>query len=148
MLLTSPKKMKNRDHDLLAQTGITKAGYLLKQQSPSSFKSQLRWESSFLILNDHCLTYCSEKHNFARPDGNLLLTASTRVYNQHDEEAVIRIETGFEVLFLKGRDLAEIKEWKKAIHTNAGKLPGLARGQFGVKCKNGRVNDHFLMLHR
>ncbi|KAL3780733.1 hypothetical protein HJC23_001015 [Cyclotella cryptica] len=141
MLLSSPKKIKSRDHDLLAQTGITKAGYLLKQ------KCKFRWESCFLILNDHCLTYCSEEHNFSKPDGNLLLSASTRVYIQHGEEAVIRIETGFEVLFLKGRDFAETKEWKKAIHTNAGKLSGLARGLFGVKCKNGRVNDHFLMLH-
>jgi hypothetical protein len=58
---------------------------------------------------------------------------------------VIRIETGFEVLFLKGRDLAEAKEWKKAVHSNVGKLSSLARGQFGVKGKSG---DQYLMLHR
>jgi hypothetical protein len=52
---------------------------------------------------------------------------------------VIRIETGFEVMFLKGRDIAEIKEWQKAINTNVVQLATLARGQFGGK---------FFMLHR
>ena len=147
MLLTTPKKFKHRDNDLLAQTGVKKAGYLLKRQSTSSLKPYLRWESTFLILNDHCLAYCTEKNNFSRPDGNLLLTASTRVYNQKGENAIIRIETGCEALFLKGRDAAEIKEWKSAIHLSVQRLAGLARGQFGVK-KNGRVVDQFTMLHK
>jgi hypothetical protein len=143
MLLPSPKKLKT-EHDLLARTGITKAGYMLKRTNASPLKPQWRWESWFLILNDHCLAYCGEKHNFSKPDGYLLLTASTRVY-QNGEDLVIRIETGYEVLFFKGRDLAEVKEWKKAIHSNVGKLSGLARGQFGVKGKSG---DQYFMLHR
>jgi hypothetical protein len=132
MLLTSPKKLKHRESELLARTGITKAGYLLKRQSTSK-----SWESTFLILNDHCL-YCNERSNFNRPDGKLL-TTNTRVYNEHGDETVIRIETGFEVMFLKGRDIAEIKEWQKAINTNVVQLATLARGQFGGK---------FFMLHR
>ncbi|KAL7543078.1 hypothetical protein ACHAXR_012395 [Thalassiosira sp. AJA248-18] len=131
---------------LLAKTGVTKAGYLLKRQSPSSKNNQ--WRSYFFVLNDHCLSYCSEKHNFERPDGNLLLRSGTRVYQQNDEPAVIRIETGFEVLLLKGKDIAETKEWKRAIHSNVGpRLAELARGQFRVKGR-GRAKDYFLMLHR
>jgi len=147
MLLTSPKKLKHRENELLARTGVSKAGYLLKRQSSSSLTSQWRWESTFLILNSHTLSYCSQKDNFNKPVGNLLLTASTRVYHQA-EEAVIRVETGVEVMLLKGRDMTDIKEWKKAIHSNVEKLTELARGQFGVKCKSGKVTDHFLMLHR
>jgi hypothetical protein len=55
MLLPSPKKLKTREHDLLARTGVSKAGYMLKRTNASSLKPQWRWESSFLILNDHCL---------------------------------------------------------------------------------------------
>ena len=147
MLLTSPKKLKHRENELLARTGVSKAGYWLKRQSSASLTSQWQWESIFLILNSHTLSYCSQKDNFNKPIGNLLLTASTRVYNQ-TEEAVIRIETGVEVLLLKGRDMTEIKKWKKAIHSIVERLTELARGQFGVKCKSGKVTDHFLMLHR
>ena len=147
MLLTSPKKLKHRENELLARTGVSKAGYLLKRQSSSSLTSQWRWESTFLILNSHTLSYCSQKDNFNKPVGNLLLTASTRVYHQA-EEAVIRVETGVEVMLLKGRDMTDIKEWKKAIHSKVEKLTELARGRFGVKCKSGKVTDHFLMLHR
>lgn len=146
MLLTSPKTLKHRDNELLARTGITKAGYLLKRQ-PSSSSHQWRWESTFLILNDHSLSYCSEKNRFTRSDGTLLLTTSTRVYNQSGEEAVIRIETGFEVLFLKGRTVDEVKEWKRAISLNATKLVDLARCQFVVK-KSGKVARQFLMVHK
>jgi len=146
MLLPSPKKLKHRENDFLSRTGVSKAGYLLKRLNRTSFKSQWRWESSFLILNDHSLTYCSEKNNFTSPEGNLLLTVSTRVYNQQGDDEVIRIETGTEVLFLKGSDMAD---WKKAIHFNVTNLSNLARGQFGVKWGNiGRVNDQFIMLHK
>ncbi|KAL7547585.1 hypothetical protein ACHAWF_010873 [Thalassiosira exigua] len=130
---------------LLSKTGITKAGYLLKRQRSSSKSSQ--WRSYFVVLNDHCLSYCSETHNFERPDGNLLLTSGTRVYQQNDEAAVIRIETGYEVLLLKGKDEAETKEWKRAIHFNVGRLNELARGQFRLKSK-GLFKEYFLMLHR
>ena len=96
---------------LLAKTGVTKAGYLLKRQSPSPDSS--RWKSYFIILNDHCLSYCSEKNGFERPDGCLLLTSGTRVYQQDSENSVLRIETGYEVLTLKAKDEAEAKEWTK-----------------------------------
>ena len=96
---------------LLAQTGVTKAGYLLKRQNLSPKSNQ--WKSYFVVLNDHCISCCSEKHNFERPDGNLLLTSGTRVYQQNGESAVIRIETGYEVLLLRGKDEAEMKEWKR-----------------------------------
>ena len=144
-MLSNPRKIGNQEQTLLARTGVTKAGFLLKRQSLSLQKNQ--WKSCFVILNDHCLSYCSEKYNFERPDRNVLLTAGTRVYQQNGEAAVIRIETGYDALFLKGKDVSEIKEWKKAIHANAGKLTNLARGQFGVKCK-GRIKEHFFMLHK
>ena len=96
---------------MLAKTGVTKAGYLLKQRSPSP-KNNL-WTSYFVVLNDHCLSYCSKSHNFERPDGNLLLTSGTRVYQLDGEVSVIRVETGFEVTLLKGKDEAEIKEWTR-----------------------------------
>ena len=146
--MISPNKLKHRDNELLARTGVTKAGYLLKRQPLSALSSQSRWESTFLILNDHALSYCSEKNSFTRSDGNLLLTTSTRVYNQQGDEAVIRIETGFEVLFLKGRDVADTKDWMKAINKAINRLPELSRGMFAVK-KNGKVvTNRFLMLHR
>lgn len=94
---------------MLAKTGVTKAGYLLKQRSPSLKNDQ--WTSFFVVLNDHCLSYCSKSHNFERPDGNLLLTTGTRVYQC--EVAVIRIETGFEVTLFKGKDELEVKEWMR-----------------------------------
>ena len=96
---------------MLAKTGVTKAGYLLKQQSPSPMNNL--WTSYLIVLNDHCLSYCSKSHNFERPDGNLLLTSGTRVYQLDGEVSVIRIETGFEVTLLKGKDEAEIKEWTR-----------------------------------
>ena len=155
---------------LLAKTGVTKAGYLLKKvQSNSSNATNTKsntaatpldalsqtmpltksqWTSYFIILNDHSLSYCSEKSNFEHPESSLLLTAGTRVYQQDDQVAVIRIETGYEVLLLKGKDEAEMREWKKAIKANVGRLKELARGQFRVRCKGGRVKDCFLMLHR
>ena len=92
---------------LLANTGVTKAGYLLKCCSESE------WRSYLVLLNDHCISYCSEKqNNFKYPERNILLTASTRVYK--DEEAtVLRIETGLDVLLFRGRDETEIKEWQR-----------------------------------
>jgi hypothetical protein len=85
---------------------------LLKQQSPSLKNN--KWTSYFVVLNDHCLSYCSKSHNFERPDGNFLLTSGTRVYQCDGEEvAVIRVETGFEVTLFKGKDELEIKEWMR-----------------------------------
>lgn len=97
---------------VIANTGVTKVGTLLKRQSDD------QWEPFFFVLNDHCLTYCSAKHNFEKPDGNLLLTPCSKAYQEEgtDESAVIiRIETGCEVLFLKspGGDVAEMKEWMR-----------------------------------
>ena len=96
---------------MLAKTGVTKAGYLLKQRSPSLKNNQ--WTSYFIVLNDHCLSYCSKSHNFERPDGNLLLTSGTRVYQLDGDVGLIRIETGFEVTLLKGKDDLEMKEWTR-----------------------------------
>jgi hypothetical protein len=96
---------------MLAKTGVTKAGYLLKQRSPALKNNQ--WTSYFVVLNDHCLSYCSKSHNFERPDGNLLLTSGTRVYQLEGEVAVVRVETGFEVTLFKGKDELEIKEWMR-----------------------------------
>ncbi|KAL3787826.1 hypothetical protein ACHAW5_003578 [Stephanodiscus triporus] len=129
---------------MLAKTGVTKAGYLLKQRSPSLKNNQ--WTSYFVVLNDHCLSYCSKSHNFERPDGNLLLTSGTRVYPL-DGDVVIRIETGVEVTLLKGKDELETKEWTRAIRSNVSRLTELARGQVRVKSR-GRVREYFLMLHR
>ena len=130
---------------LLAKTGVTKAGYLLKKTSANSNQ----WRSYFFILNDHSLSHCSEKHNFERPDGSLLLTAATRIYHQdvESDSTVLRLETGCEVLLLKAKDEAETKEWQRAIHANVGRLSELARGQFRVKAR-GRSKESFLMLHR
>jgi hypothetical protein len=96
---------------MLAKTGVSKAGYLLKKRSPSSKNNQ--WTSCFIVLNDHCLSYCSKSHNFERPDGNLLLTSGTRVYQLDGDVALIRIETGFEVTLLKGKAELEMKEWTR-----------------------------------
>lgn len=127
---------------LLAKTGVSKAGYLLKRSSTSS------WRSSFILLNDHCIFFSSEKNNFEKPDGHLLLTAGTRVYQQDDETAVIRLETGFDCVLLKAKDEAEAKEWKRAVHANVGRLAELARGQCRVKSGRGRTKECFLLLHR
>ena len=110
MPIHRPQLKKKRT--MLAKTGVTKAGYLLKQRSPSLKNN--KWTSYFVVLNDHCLSFCSKSHNFERPDGNLLLTSGTRVYQCDGEEvAVIRIETGFEVTLFKGKDELEIKEWMR-----------------------------------
>ena len=100
---------------MLAKTGITKAGYLLLKRS--SINSNHR-RSFFIVLNDHCLSYCSERHNFELPDGNLLLTSGTRVYYQQEDDgaSVIRIETGVEVLLFRGKDESEMKEWKRYVN--------------------------------
>ena len=75
-------------------------------------------EVLFIVLNDHCLSYCSERHNFELPDGNLLLTSGTRVYYQQEDDgaSVIRIETGVEVLLFRGKDESEMKEWKRYVN--------------------------------
>ena len=94
---------------MLMKTGVTKAGYLLLKRQGDLKTSQ--WRSCFVVLNDHCLSFCSESHNFERPEENVLLTSGTRVY--HGEAAMIRIETGLEVLLLKGKDEPEMKDWKR-----------------------------------
>ena len=132
------------DNIMLAKTGITKAAYLLKRQGQSP---KNHWSSCFVVLNDHCLSYCSERHNFERPDGNLLLSIGTRVCQQDGEETVIRIETALDVIYLKGKDENEASEWKRSICSNVERLAELARGQFRVKSK-GRVKEYFLLLHR
>ena len=138
-MLTSLRKANNQEQALLARTGITKAGFLLKRQDT-------KWTSSFVVLNDHCLITVSEKDGFEKPD-TLLLTTGTRVYQQNGEEGVVRIETGVEVLFVKGNDVEEMKKWKKAVATNTARLANLARGQLRVKSK-GRMKEYFVMLHR
>jgi len=90
----------------LANTGVTKAGYLLKCCSESE------WRLYLVLLNDHCISYCSEKQNFKYPERNILLSASTRVYKD-EEETVMRIETGLDVLLFRGKDETEIKEWQR-----------------------------------
>eukprot|EP01082_Thalassiosira_pseudonana_P001348 g677.t1 g677 contig10:517565-518341(+) len=137
-MLTSLRKVNNQEQALLARTGITKAGFLLKRQDT-------KWTSSFVVLNDHCLITVSEKDGFEKSD-TLLLTTGTRVYQQNGEEGVVRIETGFEVLFVKGNDVEEMKKWKKAVATNTARLANLARGQLRVKSK-GRMKEYFVMLH-
>jgi hypothetical protein len=95
---------------MLAKTGVTKAGYLLLKRQ-GAFPKSNQWRSYFVVLNDHSLSYCSESHNFERPEGNILLTSGTRVY--HGEASMIRIENGPEQLLLKGKDENEMTEWMR-----------------------------------
>lgn len=94
---------------MLAKTGVTKAGYLLLKRQ-GAFPKSNQWRSYFVVLNDHSLSYCSESHNFERPEGNILLTSGTRVYHG---EASMRIENGPEQLLLKGKDENEMTEWMR-----------------------------------
>ena len=124
----------------LANTGVTKAGYLLKKNSSS------QWRTSFVVLNDHCLSYCSE--NNGSNNGNLLLTSCTKVcHEQDDDKAVIRIETGVDVQLFQGQDDQDVEDWTRVIRANIGRLAQLARANFRVKRK-GRTRDLFLLLHR
>lgn len=95
---------------MLAKTGVTKAGFLLLKQQGAYPKSD-KWKSYFVVLNDHTLSYCSESHNFERPEDNVLLTSGTRVY--HDDAAIIRIESGVTRFLLKGKDDSEMAEWMR-----------------------------------
>ncbi len=95
---------------MLAKTGVTKAGFLLLKRQGSNPKSN-QWRSYFVVLNDHSLSYCSESHNFERPEDNVLLTSCMRVY--HGEAAMIRIENGIDHILLKGKDETEMTEWMR-----------------------------------
>lgn len=129
---------------MLAKTGVTKAGFLLLKRQGSYPKSN-QWRSYFVVLNDHSLSYCSESHNFERPEDNVLLTSGTGVY--HGEAAMIRIENGIDHLLLKGKDETEMTDWMRAISCNVVRLTELARGHLSVKGR-GRSKELFLMLHR
>lgn len=128
-MLTNDKKQ----HALLAKTGIFKAGYLFKRHENG-------WRPLLILLNDHTLTLChTENKNVIT---SVLLTSHTKVYDEDVD--IFRIETGMEVLVLKGQ---EMDEWKRAISTKVKMLSSLARGQFRVTYR-GRSRDYVLMLHK
>eukprot|EP00985_Skeletonema_marinoi_P034390 scaffold43791_cov204-Skeletonema_marinoi.AAC.3 len=123
----------SKEQALLAKTGIFRAAHLLRRQESI-------WKSYFVLLNDHTLTFCcSENKNVIT---YVLLTSNTRVYDE--EIDVFRIETGLEVLVLKGQ---EMNEWKRAISMKVRMLSSLARGRFRVTHR-GRSRNYFMMLHK
>ena len=100
----------------LLKTGISKSGYLLKRERSSLKNNKWCWRSYFVLLNGNCLSYCSpEGVPFEHSEENLLLTSTTKVY-EHDDEEELRIETGFEVVLLKGYDKDVMKEWKRQVY--------------------------------
>ena len=128
---------KSKEQALLAGTGITKAGYILRRQGGVL-------KSYFVLLNDHFLTLCcvdkSNCHTY------VLLTSNTRIYDDDVDASTIRVETGYEVLILKVKTSAAAEEWKRAISTKVDNLHQLARGHFKVT-SGGISKDVFLLLH-
>ena len=127
----------------IALTGIAKAGYLLKQTSTTLDE----WHRCFFLLNGHSITYCSRSSDFAHPDGDILLTSATKVHQTGD--ALLRIETGYEILMLRGRNTADNAEWRRAIEVNVAQIGDLARGYFHkVKRFSQSRKCFFFMLHK
>ncbi len=128
---------KSKEQALLAGTGITKAGYMLRRQEGVL-------KPFFVLLNDHFLTFCcvdnSNCHTY------VLLTSNTRIYDDDVDASTIRVEIGYEVLILKGKTSVAAEEWKRAISTKVDNLHHLARGHFKVT-SGGISRDVFLLLH-
>ena len=129
----------SKEQALLAGTGITKAGYLLRRQAGVL-------KSYFVLLNSHFLTFCCAEDRKQKPVAYLLLTSNTRIFDEDIDASVIRVETGYEVLILKGKTNSEMNEWKRAMKMKVDNLSSLARGHFRVSVK-GISKDCFMLLH-
>lgn len=134
-----------------ALAGITKAGTLLKQYSPdgSDDGNEIEWMPLFFVLNSHSLTFYppGQRRNLSTPGGDILLTSSTKIVESNS--SILRIDTGFELFFLRAKDAAEATEWKRAIQTTVDHVSDLPRGYFTKirRRRRRRKKRFFYMLH-
>jgi len=142
-----------------ALAGIAKAGTLLKQ-CPSDGpghghghgEEAEEWASLFFVLNGHSLTYYlpgqRTKRGLSAPCGDILLTSSTKI--AESSSSILRIDTGFEIIFLRARDAADASEWKRAVQATVDRVSDLPRGYFTklLKRRRRRKKRLFFMLHQ
>lgn len=150
-----------------ALAGISKAGPLLKHRQTdvcgasgnssgggsSGCRGDKEWESQFFVLNDHSLTYYpvgQRKGGLTAPCGDVLLTGDTKVIEA--SSSVLRLDTGFEVMFIRARDSTDAKDWKRSIEANVDRIGELPRGYFTKvratsKWRRRRGKRLFFMLH-
>ena len=136
-----------------ALAGIAKAGTLLKQCSSGEpgDDSEMEWMPLFFVLNGHSLTYYppgQRRNGLSTPSGDILLTSSTKIAESN--ASILRIDTGFEIIFLRAKDAADATEWKRAIQTSVDQVSELPRGYFTKiqKRRRRRKKRFFYMLHQ
>ena len=154
--------------------GIAKAGTLMRQfptgtsslaidqASQSQRQRKLHdhseggeeWRPLFFVLTSHSLAYYptgrrARQGGLKDPCGDILLTSNTRV-----EEAcasVLRVDTGFETIFLRSREPKDAKSWRDAIQSAIKRIPEIPRGYL-TRVKKGwfgraRRERCFFLLH-
>ena len=136
-----------------ALAGITKAGTLLKQcsQDGSDDGNKIEWMPLFFVLNSHSLTYFppgQKRNGLSTPGGDILLTSSTKIVESNS--SILRLDTGFDIIFLRAKDETEATEWKRAIQTTVDHVPEFPRGYFTKirKRRRRRKKRFFFMLHQ
>jgi len=138
-----------------ALAGITRAGTLLKQcpsGGPTADASDdVEWTSLFFVLNGHSLTYYppgQRRNGLTTPSGDILLTTSTKIAEANP--SVLRVNTGFEIIFLRAKDEDDATEWKRAIEATVDRVSDLPRGYFTKlhKRRRRRKKRLFFMLHQ
>ena len=138
-----------------ALAGIAKAGTLLKQcpSDGSDDGNESEWMPLFFVLNSHSLTYYppgQRRNGLSTPGGDILLTSTTKIIVESNSSSIFRLDTGFDIVFLRAKDAVEANEWKRAIQATVDQVSDLPRGYFTKirKRRRRRKKRFFFMLHQ
>ena len=139
-----------------ALAGIIRAGTLLKQCPSgdpihSGVSDEMEWVPLFFVLNDHSLTFYppgQRRNGLTTSSGDILLTSSTKIAEA--SASVLRIDTGFEIIFLRAKDATDATDWKRALEVTVDHVSDLPRGYFAKihKRRRRRRKRLFFMLHQ